>query len=88
MKRFLATTALCAVLPLAALAQDKPSELRVGMTTFLTGPASVFGVPARDGMEILVRKLNEDGGINGVPVRVTYIDEGAGAEALTRLQTH
>lgn len=83
MKRFLATTALCATLPLAALAQDKPSELRIGMTTFLTGAASVFGVPARDGMEILVRKLNEDGGINGVPVRVTYIDEGAGAEALT-----
>lgn len=83
MRRFLATTALCAMLPLSAFAQDKPSELRVGMTTFLTGPASVFGVPAREGMEILVRKLNEDGGINGVPVRMTYIDEGAGAEALT-----
>nr|WP_111299104.1 ABC transporter substrate-binding protein [Paracoccus saliphilus] len=83
MKRFLATTALCAMLPLSAFAQDKPFELQVGMTTFLTGPASVFGVPAREGMEILVRKLNEDGGINGVPVRVTYIDEGAGAEALT-----
>ncbi|MGP9805352.1 ABC transporter substrate-binding protein [Paracoccus sp. NSM] len=83
MKRFLATTALCAMLPVASLAQDKPSELRVGMTTFLTGSASVFGVPAREGMEILVRRLNEDGGINGVPVRVTYIDEGAGAEALS-----
>lgn len=83
MKRFLATTALCAMLPFAALAQDKPSELRVGMTTFLTGSASVFGVPARDGMDILVRRLNESGGINGVPVRMTYIDEGAGAEALT-----
>jgi branched-chain amino acid transport system substrate-binding protein len=27
-------------------AQQKPSELRVGITTFLSGGASVFGVPA------------------------------------------
>ena len=28
-------------------AQTKPTELRVGITTFLSGPASVFGVPAQ-----------------------------------------
>ena len=83
MKKLIATTALCAALPLAAAAQDKPESLKVGMTTFLTGPASVFGVPARDAMDILVANLNEAGGINGVPVEITYIDEGAGAEALT-----
>ncbi|CAM3227132.1 ABC transporter substrate-binding protein [Paracoccus nototheniae] len=83
MTRFLLTTALCAAAPLAALAQDKPEALQVGMTTFLTGSASVFGVPARDAMDMMVAELNEAGGINGVPVRMTYIDEGAGAEALT-----
>ncbi|WOI57817.1 ABC transporter substrate-binding protein [Palleronia sp. LCG004] len=83
MKRLIATTAICAAMPLATLAQDKPDSLNVGMTTFLTGPASVFGVPARDAMDILVQNLNDAGGINGVPVEVTYIDEGAGAEALT-----
>lgn len=83
MTRFLLTTALCATVPLAALAQDKPAALQVGMTTFLTGSASVFGVPARDAMDMMVAKLNEAGGINGVPVQMTYIDEGAGSEALT-----
>lgn len=83
LKNLVATTALCAALPFAALAQDKPDSLKVGMTTFLTGPASVFGVPARDAMDILVKNLNDRGGINGVPVEVSYIDEGAGAEALT-----
>lgn len=83
MTRFLLTTALCAALPVTALAQDKPDALRVGMTTFLTGPASVFGVPARDAMDMMVENLNEAGGINGVPVEMAYIDEGAGAEALT-----
>lgn len=70
-------------MPLAAMAADKPEALKIGMTTFLTGPASVFGVPARDAMNIFVENLNAEGGINGVPIEVTYIDEGAGAEALT-----
>lgn len=83
MKTLFTTTALCVALPLAALAQDKPAALNIGMTTFLTGPASVFGVPGRDAMEILVKNLNDRGGINGVPVSVTYIDEGAGAASLT-----
>lgn len=83
MTRFLLTTALCAVMPIAAMAQDKPAALQVGMTTFLTGPASVFGVPARDAMDMMVANLNEAGGINGVPVQMTYIDEGAGSEVLT-----
>lgn len=83
MRNLIATTALCAALPFAALAQDKPDSLKVGMTAFLTGPASVFGVPAKNAMEIMVKNLNDKGGINGVPVEVSYIDEGAGAEVLT-----
>ncbi len=82
MKNLITATALCAALPIAAIAQGKPDSLKVGMTTFLTGPASVFGVPARDAMNILVKNLNDRGGINGVPVEISYIDEGAGAEAL------
>ncbi|MDO5604117.1 MAG: ABC transporter substrate-binding protein [Paracoccus sp. (in: a-proteobacteria)] len=83
MKRLLATTLLCASMPLTLMAQDKPAEIKIGMTTFLTGPASVFGVPARDAAEIFVADINAAGGIHGVPVRISYIDEGAGAEALT-----
>ena len=81
-KRAVAAT-LAAALPMAALAADKPESLKIGMTAFLTGPASVFGVPARDATEILVENINADGGINGVPIEVSFIDEGAGAESLT-----
>ena len=52
MKKLLMATAACAIMPLAALAQDKPEKLQVGVTAFLTGPASVFGVPAKDAAEI------------------------------------
>ena len=66
----------------AALAADKPATLEIGVTTFLTGPASVFGIPARDAADIMIDDMNKAGGIGGVPVKLTYIDEGAGGEQL------
>ncbi|MEI4260779.1 ABC transporter substrate-binding protein [Roseovarius sp. D0-M9] len=83
MKKLLMATAACAAMPLAAFAQDKPDALQVGVTGFLTGPASVFGVPAKDAAEILAEDINADGGIQGVPLELTFIDEGAGTEVLT-----
>ncbi|RKF12587.1 branched-chain amino acid ABC transporter substrate-binding protein [Roseovarius spongiae] len=83
MKKLLMATAACALLPLAAFAQDKPEKLQVGVTTFLTGPASVFGVPAKDAAEIMAEDINANGGIQGVPLELTFVDEGAGTETLT-----
>ncbi|MFD0859041.1 ABC transporter substrate-binding protein [Roseovarius aquimarinus] len=83
MKKLLMATAACALTPLAALAQDKPEKLQVGVTAFLTGPASVFGVPAKDAAEIMAEEINAAGGIQGVPIELSFIDEGAGAEVLT-----
>ncbi|KQI68787.1 branched-chain amino acid ABC transporter substrate-binding protein [Loktanella sp. 3ANDIMAR09] len=82
-RTLLGATILASALASAAHAQDKPEEITIGIATFLTGPASVFGVPARDAAEMLVEDLNEAGGIDGVPVRVNFIDEGAGGEAFT-----
>ena len=75
MKKLLMATATCALMPLAALAQDKPETLKVGVTAFLTGPASVFGVPAKDAAEIMAEDINANGGIQGVPLELTFIDE-------------
>ena len=83
MKKLLVATAACAAMPLAAFAQDKPDALQVGITGFFTGPASVFGVPAKDAAEILAEDINAAGGIQGVPLQLTFIDEGAGTEVLT-----
>ena len=84
MIRTFATAAAFSTLLLAgAQAQDKPAELRVGISTFLSGSASVFGEPAKQAADMIVEEINKNGGILGAPVKVTYIDEGAGAEALT-----
>ena len=65
-----------------ALAQDKPAELKIGITTFLSGPASVFGVPGKAAAELLIEQLNAEGGIAGVKVVPTFIDEGIGGDKM------
>lgn len=80
--RLLTTTALSlAVLP-AFAEVSKPTSIKVGITTFLSGPASVFGVPARAAAEIVIDELNAQGGIDGVKIELLFIDEGVGGDRL------
>jgi branched-chain amino acid transport system substrate-binding protein len=71
--------ALCTGL---AFAQEKPAELKVGITTYLTGPASVFGVPGKAAFDIMIEEINSKGGINGVKIAPFFIDEGVGTSGL------
>ena len=66
----------------AGAAQEKPAEFNIGITTYSSGSASVFGVPARQAAEMLAEQLNARGGLEGVPVKLHFIDEGAGLETL------
>ncbi len=77
-----AALASAALLAGPAFAADKPAALKVGITAFLSGPASVFGEPAKAAAEIIIEDLNKAGGIGGVPVQPFWVDEGAGGEAL------
>ena len=65
-----------------APAQDKPAELKFGMTTFLSGPASVFGIPGKAGAELMVDEINAAGGVGGVKLKPIFIDEGIGGDKL------
>lgn len=70
---------ICGSLP--AVAQTaKPSELKVGITTFTSGPASVFGVPAKAAAEMWIEDYNKAGGLNGVKLVPVFIDEGLGGD--------
>jgi branched-chain amino acid transport system substrate-binding protein len=66
----------------AALAAEKPAELNIGISTYLSGSASVFGVPAKEAADILIADINANGGVGGVPIKATFIDEGGGGERL------
>ena len=45
-----------------ASAQTKPETLKLGITTFLSGPASVFGIPAKAAAELWIEQFNAAGG--------------------------
>ncbi|MBR0649710.1 ABC transporter substrate-binding protein [Roseomonas terrae] len=67
---------------LSAQPAQKPAEFKIGVTTFLSGPASVFGVPSRKACEMLVDQINASGGIAGVPIRASFVDEAPGTDHL------
>ena len=58
----------------------KPDELKIGIATYLSGPASVFGVPGKQTAEMLFDQINAAGGIAGVKIRPVFVDEGAGLD--------
>lgn len=76
--------AFAALLALAGTvgAQDKPAELKIGITTFTSGAASVFGTPGKAAAELLIDDINAQGGIGGVKVSATFVDEGIGGDKL------
>src|SRR5882724_6894225 len=82
LKTVLAAGITTAILASPVLAQGKPTEIKIGITTFLSGPASVFGVPGKAAAEMIAEDINKKGGIGGVPVKLSFVDEGAGGEAL------
>lgn len=83
--------ALALMLSASANAQTAASgdPVRVGIVSFLTGPAAVpFGVPGRNAAELIIDAINEgtlpapynEAGLGGAPIEARYIDE-AGSTA-------
>jgi branched-chain amino acid transport system substrate-binding protein len=91
MNRFLrsigATSALFALALLGSPFALAQTPLRIGIITFLSGPAAgPFGVPAKNASDLLVDALNKGGqipgyekkGFGGRPIEVAYVDEAGG----------
>lgn len=49
--------------------------LRIGLLLSLTGPAAPFGIPERDAVEVLVKKMNDEGGISGRKIELSTYDD-------------
>lgn len=75
----------------AAGPEGAPEKIKIGVVTFLSGPASSpFGIPGRNAARVMVSTLNkgevpapydEHKGIGGVPIEIKVIDEAGGADA-------
>ncbi len=83
---FLALTCILGWTIPATAADEKP--IKIGVVTFLSGGAAgPFGVPARNGAEVLTEALNAGGkvpapyatkGFGGAPIELVFIDEAGG----------
>ena len=76
-----------------AQAQQKNGNITLGIVSFLTGPAAApFGIPGRNGAEILIEELNhgkapapfDKVGFGGAKLQARYVDEsGSAANTVT-----
>jgi branched-chain amino acid transport system substrate-binding protein len=82
-----AALALCLLFAIGAAWAQQP--LRIGVVTFLSGPAAgAFGVPARNGFELMAEMINAGSvpapyatkGFGGRPIELVIIDENGGAQ--------
>jgi branched-chain amino acid transport system substrate-binding protein len=80
----------------AVSAQPAPPSVKLGIVSFLSGPAaSPFGVPGRNGAEILIEALNAGTvpapyntiGLAGAKIEAKYVDEaGSTAQVVTEFR--
>jgi branched-chain amino acid transport system substrate-binding protein len=87
LRRTGALTLVCACAVLAAQTVQAQQPLRIGVITFLSGPAAgPFGVPAKNASDLLAEALNKGGaipgyekkGFGGRPIELVYVDEAGG----------
>lgn len=86
MKKLAVAAAFAAFVPSLSVAQDA-APLKIGVVSFLSGAAAgPFGVPARNGAEIMFEMLNAGKvpapyatkGFGGAPLQMNLVDESGG----------
>jgi len=74
--------------PAAPAAAAAPEPIKIGIVTFLSGPAAApFGIPDRNGAEVLIESLNagkapapyNQVGLGGAKIEPKYVDEAGSA---------
>ncbi|MGX9389374.1 ABC transporter substrate-binding protein [Nitrobacteraceae bacterium UC4446_H13] len=74
--------ASCLGVAMSASAQEKPASLGLGIFTFTSGPAAAYGMPGKNAADLMIDQINAAGGIGGVKIAPTYVDEAQGAQGV------
>jgi branched-chain amino acid transport system substrate-binding protein len=61
---------------------QRKEVFKLGVVTFQTGPASIFGVPALNAAQLLVDEINKAGGILGAQIQLVVRDESGGPDKM------
>ena len=68
---FVVLAAMCGMLVAPSFAQE---PIKIGAFFDLSGPAAFIGTPTKLVAEMVVKKINEEGGINGRPIELVVGD--------------
>ncbi len=60
---------------LADVTHNSPPDIKIGMSTALSGPAQALGQEMKKGLECYFDKINAQGGINGRKIRFIVMDD-------------
>jgi branched-chain amino acid transport system substrate-binding protein len=60
---------------MAAGTSYSAESIKIGAFFDLTGPSSAIGTPTKLVAEMVVKKINDEGGINGVPLQLVIADD-------------
>ncbi|MFC4769726.1 ABC transporter substrate-binding protein [Effusibacillus consociatus] len=56
-------------------AKQTKDPIKVGAVFSLTGPNSPLGVPEKQAVEMMLKKINDGGGVNGRPLEIVFEDD-------------
>ncbi|MBI2954074.1 MAG: ABC transporter substrate-binding protein [Chloroflexi bacterium] len=68
------TPAKSAATPAASKPAASKEPYKIGGLFAITGPASSLGIPERNTVQLLEEQINQQGGINGTPVKMVIAD--------------
>jgi len=75
-RRALGCLLAAALLPLPALAQKQSQPIVLGTSAPFTGAFAEYGEEYRKGADACLAPINAAGGVQGRPVRISYLDDG------------
>lgn len=79
MKKITGTLVMVALVAtaLAVGCARKPEEIKIGAVLPMTGDAAVYGEPLKQGMELALNRLMDEGGVSGKKLTIIYEDSRA-----------
>jgi branched-chain amino acid transport system substrate-binding protein len=64
-----------------------PEPIKIAAILSTSGPSAPLGVPESNAVKLAEREVNAHGGINGRPVQIDVVDDGAKADVAAQLAT-
>ncbi len=74
---FLILCVLSALLVISGCSKKEPREIKIGAILPLTGDNAVYGVAIKNGIELGIEEINENGGIRDKKITVIFEDDRA-----------